>query len=505
MSPALLLPFTVLAAAPSISSTAPDPFAQGAVAEIVGADFVDGATSVAIGEVAQQVVHVEVDDVRIVVGADTPLGAQTLVVTTPSGSASTTVTVAPPAPRITRVTPDPVVLGELATIQGEALAAIDEVTVGGVEAVVTEQTEALLVFEVPFDAALLGEQDLQVTSASGVAIRSVTVSPPIPTIDAISPNPARQGDLVEVRGRIVPVNVALTIGQASATVLEVENDRVLAWVGTDVGVGPHDVVVKVGTLTSTPEGPLYVEAADGALPRVEGVYPSNVSAGGTFWVVGSNLAGVTGATRGLTVVACQKAMCQLGTASAEVGTPLHAALTAPGGAAPFTVQVVDEALAAPVITGTSPSPAFRGQTLTITGQNLGTVRTVAIGGRTQSVTFFSGTQIDITVGATTPLGSETLFVAASSGSEPVAVTVLDPFPTEDTGGEADVAGGDTGGGGDVVAGDDTASGTKGGSDGGCATGGAGPGALGAWLAACAAIALARRRRGRPARGRRAAV
>src|SRR5690606_36241175 len=142
-------------------------------------------------------------------------------------------------------------------------------------------------------------------------IREVTVSPPIPTIDAISPNPARQGDLIEVRGRIVPVNVALMIGQATATVLEAENDRVLAWVGADIGVGPHDVVVKVGALTSTPEGPLYVEAADGALPRVDGVYPSNVSAGGTFWVVGANLAGVTEVTRGLTIIGCQKAMCQV--------------------------------------------------------------------------------------------------------------------------------------------------------------------------------------------------
>ncbi|PKN53869.1 MAG: hypothetical protein CVU56_29575 [Deltaproteobacteria bacterium HGW-Deltaproteobacteria-14] len=446
-----LLTLTVaqLLGAPSISDVQPTPLAVGGVAEVNGADFVVDATSVTIGGVAQQVVNVQPVKVRFIVVADTPLGTQTLVATTAAGSAEASVEVAPPAPKITAVTPEVLTLGALATVQGEALDAVTGVTLGGIAATVHEQTPFVLSFDVPFDASLLGDAVLSLDSPQGSATRLIAVQPPTPDIDSIGPNPARQGDLVTIRGNIVPVNVKVKIGLVGATLVEARAMAVTVIVPDAVTEGPHDVTVAVGQLTSAPAGPLYIQAGDPGRPQVVGVYPVNVAQGGAVWIVGNRLDDVDAATQGLEVLWCDKRACRLGTSGAAVGTPFTAAVTNPAGSAIFTMQVTDDALIVPKITEAVPNPAFRGQPLTIHGSDLGGTRTVVIGGRTQSIAFFDTTTVSFDVHPDTPMGAQQLFIAGSGGSEPFTVTVLDPFPVADedadAAGDADVEpnGGDT--------------------------------------------------------------
>jgi len=428
-----------LLGAPTISDVQPVPLAIGGVAEVDGADFVADATSVTIGGVAQAVANVQPQKVRFVVAADTPLGSQTLVVTTDSGSADTTVTVAPPAPKITAVVPEVLTLGELATVQGTDLDAVTGVRLGDVPATIHEKTAFVLSFDVPFDATILGTSQLVLESDRGDATRMVDVKPPTPDIDSIGPNPARQGDLVTIRGSIVPVGVKAKIGLVEAPIVEAKEEAVTVLVPDEVSEGPHDVTVSVGQQTSAPAGPLYIQAGDAARPRVDGVYPVNVAAGGTLWLVGSQLQDVNAATHGLEVLSCDKRACRLDASGAAVATPFTAAVTSPAGSAIFSMQVTEDALIVPKITSVDPNPAFRGQPLTLEGTEMGATRTVVIGGRTQSITFFDATSVTIDVHPDTPLGSQRLFIAGSGGSDPVMVTVLDPFPNADED-DADVIG-----------------------------------------------------------------
>ncbi len=487
MSPTLLsLLLTATVGAPEISSVQPAPLPVAASAEALGAGFVPAATSVTIGGAAQQLFNVQPDRIRFVVANDTPRGAQTLVVTTTSGADDAAVEVVGPLPKITDVSPARLVLGELATIQGDNLDTATAVHLGDVAATITEQTTFVIVFEVPFDESLLGTQGLTVSSPSGDASRTLEVAPPTPEIDAIAPNPARQGDLVEIRGSIVALNAGAKIGLVDAPLVMSESGSVTVLVPDAVSVGPHDVTVSVGVLTSPPEGPLYVQAAAPNRPVVVGVYPSNVARGGVLWLIGTGLEVVTAATHGLEIIECDKTACRLGTETAAIGTPFTAAGKGQTGAAVFTMSVLDEAPVVPRIVSVDPTPAFRGQTLTITGEDMQTLKTVVIGGRTQSVSFFGTNEVEITVHPETPLGAERLFLTANAGSEPFMVTVLDPFPNGDTDGE------DTSTAADEDAGEsDTAVG-GGGDDDDCSGGGAPTAPLLA-LIGLLSIALLRRR------------
>ncbi len=484
MSPTLLtLLLTTTVATPEITGVAPTPLPLSAVAEVTGAGFVPDGTSVAIGGVAQQVFNVQVDRIRLSVAADTPLGTQRLVVTVTTGQADIDVQVVPPLPRISDVTPDQLTLGKLATIQGEDLDTATAVSVGNVAASIREQTAFVIVFEVPFDEAILGDQVLRVTSPSGAATRNLTVVPPTPEIDAIAPNPARQGDLITIRGSIVPLNVRAKIGGVDAPSVVAETGAVTVLVPDTVEVGPHDVTVSVGVLTSPPQGPLYIQMADPDHPVVTGVFPANVAKGGQIWIVGEDLDTVTTATHGLVVDECDRTACRVGAGDAEVGTPFTAAVSGSTGAAVFTMSVLDEAPVEPVITSVSPQPALRGEALTISGERMQTLKTVVIGGKAQSVVFFRTNEIEITVSPDTPLGAERLFVTTNTGSEPFEITVLDPFPSADAG--ADV-GDDATPPADEDPHEDT---STGGGDGGACSGGGGPaapltgllGLLGPWL------------------------
>lgn len=422
------LVFGLLGQAPSIDRVEPAPLPRGASAQIVGAGFAAGGTAVAIDDVAQVVAFVDATHVIFTVASDAPLGAATLKVTVAGESATTAVEVVTPAPSIDDVSPEPVVLGGLATVQGSALDTVTSVTLDGAPCEVTEHTAIVLVFRVPFDATLLGSSLLSVTSPSGTDAATVDVIAPPPVIDAITPNPARASTLVTVRGTILPLAPAVAVGGIEAPIVTAASDRLVIWLPPELAAGPHEVTVTAASLASAPAGPLFVQAADAKAPRVTAVYPARVAAGGTLWIIGEDLDGVTSVVPALSIVQCQRRACRLSTEGLEAGLPFTAAVDGPRGAAVFGVEVTGEAPEVATVARIEPSPAIRGQSLAIYGTRIVTVRSVILGGRAQTIDFFDAEKVVVTVDEDTPLGAQTLFLATNVGSEPFPATVLDPLP-----------------------------------------------------------------------------
>ena len=487
---------------PTVASVTPAPLPLGATAQVTGTGFVAGKTAVAIGDVPQKVVQVEEASLVLSVVPVTPVGPAKLTVTTPYGQASTDVVVAPAPPKLTSVVPSPLRMGKPATVLGSGLDTVASLTLGGVACTPTEQTALVLAFEVPVSAVLAGAQVLAVTGPAGDDALDVTVLPPSPSVDTVTPNPARQGDLVTIGGPIVGGPVTVTIGDLAATILSVETGAVRAQIPPKLDPGAWPVTLAALGEVSAPAGPLYVTAADAERPSVAAVVPATVVAGGFVWIVGANMPGVT-AAEGLTLAedACDERACRL-IAPTEPGA-VAGALVGPHGADTFHVVVAaSDGAPMPVLESALPNPVARGAALVLKGQGLLGVTEVYVGGVAQTIDLVEPGAVHVTVALTTPKGSEPAFVAGKSGSLAVPVVVLDAIPeppSEDAGlppapeaapePATDEPTADSG----IVA--DTPTATLSSSGGGCAA--SGPGTSAAWglVLLLAALAIRRRRLG----------
>ncbi|MFO0748622.1 MAG: IPT/TIG domain-containing protein [Myxococcota bacterium] len=425
------LVLSLFSGAPQIDKVTPEPLPQGASVQIEGSGFIAAGTTVTVGTTDQQVVFSDATHVIFTVLPATPLGAATLTVTAGGESATKAVEVVPPAPRIDSVTPTSLTLGELATVQGASLDTVTQVELDGVECDISEQTAFVLVFRVPFDASLLGESLLSLTSASGADTATLSVVAPPPVIDSIAPNPSPASSLVTVRGTILLLAPEAELGGEVAPIVTAVPNELLVWLPPTLAPGPHDLVVTAGALASDLAGPLFVTPADEKAPVVRAVYPARVAAGASFWVIGDHLDQVTRALPGLTLATCDRHACRIATNGLAAGLPFNAAVDGPHGASVFKAELVDEVAAPVTVTRIEPSPAIRGQSLSIYGANVVAVRSVLLGGQAQTIDFFDAEKVVVTVHEQTPLGSQTLFLASNVGSDPFPVTVLDPLPNAD--------------------------------------------------------------------------
>lgn len=161
--------------APTIGSVTPNPATLGAVLTINGTNLT--GASVSIGGQAQTITSAGATQLLMPVHAATPVGAQTLVVTTAQGSANTGITINAPAtgvPLINGVNPDPVRRGEVLTLSGTDLAGA-AVTIGGVAQSVTSATATTITLTVASGTPLGLAQPIVVTTVGGSANDAVEV------------------------------------------------------------------------------------------------------------------------------------------------------------------------------------------------------------------------------------------------------------------------------------------------------------------------------------------
>jgi|GEM_PF-1769785 len=419
---------------PTINGVTPSPLPLGTTAEITGIDFQPNQTTVTIGGIPQPTLFTDATKAIIDVSLSTPLGTQPIVVTTPFGlSAAFDVEVVPAPPLISSVLPNPLVLGDLVTITGDWLDSVETVSLGGMPLTTTEVAATVVVAQLPLDMAMLGDHLLEVTGTTGSDSFDVTVVAPKPAIDTLAPNPARVGDLVTIKGLILPLNVSARVGGIPAIVTGSANGEVTAQVPPTLEPATYEVEVAMGAQWSTPVGPLHVQPADPMRPDVTAIYPVNVAAGGTAWLVGDNMERVTWLSGDdhISLGDCNDRGCSITIDAAAEPGPRTFALGGDEGTSVVQLEVSDSTLVNPVVTAADPSPAFRGETLTLTGTDLFGVSVVVIGGVSQTVDFVGDGEVRVTVSLDTPLGAEPLFVAGASASDTFGLTVLDPFPVPD--------------------------------------------------------------------------
>jgi len=269
---------------PSITLVTPEMVPVGTSATVTGFNL--KYANLSIAGIGMQVSSAEMNAVTFTIPANTPQGVQALNLTTAQGSASTSITVLPPAPTITTVAPNPIMIGELLAIHGADLGNLQSIELGGVlQNVVTTISDGLLVFQLK-DTTPTGQGIvLNVSTLSGSASTVVDVDPaPAKPIDVLDMTPAvvGVGDSVTITGLNLQ-GVSISIGGAAQSITSAPSDLLVTFVvspGTPFGNQSvvlskdtvEDVVLPIGIRPEPPTESL--------------VYLSGLSAAGDAVLVG---------------------------------------------------------------------------------------------------------------------------------------------------------------------------------------------------------------------------
>lgn len=430
----VLMLVTAQASALEISSISPEPLVSGAMAQLTGGPFDTQDLVVLLSDEEQTIQVAQESELLFEVSSSLPLGPAILRIEAGGESVEVEVEISAPPPTIGSVLPQPVVMGASANVVGSNLAGVTAALLNMVPCEITAQTDVQMAFIVPFDAEILGTATLRLETAAWYAETSIQVKAPTPSIDALSPNPVRQGDLLTITGTIIPASLAVSLGDQDAEIFSAVQGEVVVQVPSDLAPGPVQAIVHLGEVASEAVGPLHVQSASAKRPTIERVAPANLVQGGSVWLFGEDMDHVEWASEGLSLDGCDDKACRV-TPQGEGLGQLHGAVGGPEGTDIFTLQVLADVLIVPELSSLEPNPAFRGHTLTLRGANLHQVNAVFVGGVEQSIEHVDLDVVEVILHEETPMGAERVMVAGGSGSNALSVTVLEPLytPQDETG------------------------------------------------------------------------
>ncbi|OWK39897.1 Flagellar hook-length control protein FliK [Fimbriiglobus ruber] len=426
--------FTYQSAAPYVTSINPSvgPTAGGTTVTLTGTGLA-GATAVTFGGTSATIVSDSASQIVVT----TPPGAAGIadvLVTTSAGTSAGSpayafVYTAPTGPTVASVSPSsgPAAGGTTITIAGTNLGGATAVTFGGTTATILSDSATQLVVTDP--AGATGTVDVVVTTQAGSsqtgATDKFTYQAPLPVVTGVSPGsgPATGGITVTLTGTDLDAATTVDFNSTPATIVSGTATQLVVTV--PAGTAGNAAYVTV----TTPAGTSAVTSADyftytAPAPVITGVSPSLGTAGTTVTVTGLYLNGAVGVQFG--------ALGNLGTATILSDTATQIVVTAPT-ESPGTVDIrVENSLAisavtqadqytyagVPNVTVVSPAngPASGGNSVTLTGTDLGGASAVYFGGTPGTIVSDSATQLV----ATAPAGT------AGSG---LFVTVTTPGGT----------------------------------------------------------------------------
>jgi len=411
---------------PEITEITPSRGAAGSQASIYGTGFgaSQGTNTVLFGGTVATVTNWTANRIDIVVP---PLPAGSQVVSVPGvviGSINYTI-----VPTVTGISPTVEAPGTLITITGASFGSIQgssTVTVGGLPAAVTMWSDTQIQAQVPSSIGD-GSQSVIVTVAGASSTGVIfTVLPPV--INAISPTGGIAGASITITGNYfgnAQGTSSVTVGGVPATVTNWGDTQIQMQLPSSTGPGIQNVVVNVGTLSSSGGFGFAVT------PTISNITPFSGLPGTFVKIVGTNF-GSSNSSWGHSVT--------FNGISAQITNwePNIIEVMVPTGASTGPVVVTSSNMSAngsvftvptgPTITGLSPAYGPVGTNVTISGGNFGIlgggVNATFNGVSCANCTGFKGAIVssiltNYTVMATVPVGATT---------GPVVVTNLPPPP-----------------------------------------------------------------------------
>jgi YVTN family beta-propeller protein len=389
------MPFTVLPLTATLTSVSPAVVVQGTTQTITlaGTDFVPGATNVVVTGAGVVVSNVNVSSATaltmdVAVAAAAALGARTVTVTTAGGtSGGQTLTINPPVPALTTVTPS---VGVQGSTQSVTLAGSDfvpgatTVDVSGtgvtVSNVVVTGTTSLTADVSVAAGAPLGAYSMTVSTIGGTSgAQTFTVNPPPPTLVSATPNEGIQGSIETVTLTGTDFVAGATAVNVSGSGIAVDNVNVASSTSLTVNLDVAASAALGGrTITVTTAGGTSNTVAFTMLPpppTLASVAPSvgvqgttqAVTLVGTDFVAGATTVNVSGAN----VVVSDVSVSSGTTLTADFAIGAGAALggrtvtvTTAGGTSgghTFTVNPP-----APTLASVTPGTGAQGGTRTVT-------------------------------------------------------------------------------------------------------------------------------------------
>jgi hypothetical protein len=283
----------ILAPPPVVSGVSPTVALLDSLVVVEG-DHLEQATGVTIAGWEQELLSADPAAVVFRVVGETPLGSGPLVVTTPSGTATSAISVLLPAPDVTQLSPNPAVPGGLLTITGHYLVNPTLVTVGGAGQTIlsAENTSVTVLLDVEL---ALGDHMVQVIADGGTCgptgpLQIVEPPPEMPVIEELYPPNVSPGHEFLVLGKHLVTVHAATVNGVGATLVEAGEKSVRLRVSDALSAGETTLVlssskgtVQTGILLLEPGLPMQ---------SLAGASPQPVEWGNALWLSGSGLESV---------------------------------------------------------------------------------------------------------------------------------------------------------------------------------------------------------------------
>jgi hypothetical protein len=426
--------------APTVTGVTPStgPAAGGTAVTITGTDLT-GATDVSFGGSAA----IFTVDSSTQISATSPAGSGTvdITVTTAGGTSATSPDdqfIFTPPPTVTSVSPNSgsAVGGTSVTITGTGFAGATAVSFGASAATTFTVDDSTHITAT--SPAGSGTVDVIVTTSDGT---SVTAGADhfsyvgTPTVTGVDPNagPLAGGTSVIITGTGLSGASAVDFGSTAATSFIVDSATQITATSPAGSAGPVDVTVTTlgGTSgTSASDNFTYVAA-----PTVSSVTPSAGPTGGgtSVTITGTDLTGATavsfGASAATTFTVDSATQITATSPAGSIGS-VDVTLTAVGGTSSTSSADQFSYVAAPTVTGVSPSggPDAGGTSVTITGTDFTDATGVSFGSSPAS-TFNVDSATQIT--ATSPSGSGTVQVTVTTDGGTSVTSSADQFTYSD--------------------------------------------------------------------------
>jgi hypothetical protein len=419
---------------PTISSVSPVIGAYaGQLVSISGSGFVPG-TAVSIGGVSVDSSLVSPGSANSLtvsrLPVTVPVGIQPVVITTPVGTATSSLTVlAPPPPAITSFSPSAAAAGARVTFAGSALWLGDgatRVSFNGVYANSLSFTSGTSMSAIVPSGAITGPITIQTVAGSFTTPSNFTVTSSYqpPTLSMFSPTSGAAGTTVSIFGQNFAGATGVSFNGLSATfTVDPYGQLITATVPAGAMTGPITVNNPAGSATSSTSFTIIPPPP----PIITSFTPATITDGTVVMITGTDFGGATAVS-----------FNGVAAASFTVDSPTQITAIVPSGplsngpisvTTAFGVGTSSESftylapVVGPTITSFSPTAIAPGLPVMITGTNFTNIIGVYFNDVPAGFAVVSSTQINATAPLTLSVGLIKIITAAGVGISPTGYTI----------------------------------------------------------------------------------